>query len=89
MITNLDDRQAISTPTRPPTDTDSALELRRLEREARQISQAFAGDPTVRLVVGLDLAIRRTAIRLGETWRALRDSAATRTSRRPAHPTRS
>ena len=89
MITNLTDRQAISTPTRLPTDTDGALELHRLESQARQISQAFAGDPTVRLVVGLDLAIRRTAIRLGETWRALRDSAGARTDRRPAHPTRS
>jgi hypothetical protein len=73
MIADLTHRPAVSPPTRPPTDTDGALELRRLEREAHRVQRAFAGDPTVRLVVGLDLAIRRAAIRLGQTWRALWD----------------
>jgi len=87
MNADLTDREAVSSPSR--SHTDAALELRRLEREARHLSQAFPDDPSVRLVVGLDLAIRRTAIRLGETWRALWASAAAPRDRRHGHPTRS
>lgn len=89
MIADLTDRPAVSSPTGLPTDTKGALELRRLERDARQLRQAFAGDPTVRLVVGLDLAIRRSALRLGQAWRALWPSAATPVDQPPARPARS
>ena len=83
MIADVTSRQPVPS----PADTESALELRRFEREAEDVRRAFAGDPTVRLVVGLDLAIRRAAIRLRETCRALWPSAAA--GRRQGHPTRS
>lgn len=51
-------------------ETEGALELRRLEREARHLRQAFASDPSVRFAIDVDLFIRRTAIRLRDAWRA-------------------
>jgi hypothetical protein len=45
--------------------------LRHLEREARRLRVELAGDRTARLVVGLDLLIRRAAYRFIGAWRAL------------------
>ena len=83
MLTNL---TAPSSPARFVTESDGALELHRLEREARDLRQAFAGDPSIRFAVGLDLVIRRAAIRLRETGRALLHPAG---HRRQPSPTRS
>jgi len=87
MLTNLTNLTNPSSPARLVTESDGAVELNRLEREARDLRQAFAGDPSIRFVVGLDLVIRRTAIRLRETGRALLHPAAPH--RRHPNPTRS
>ena len=72
MIPKLPDRSASSFPARLGTEeAEDALDLRRLEREAAQLRRAFASDPSVRFVVGLDLLIRRAALGLREAWRAL------------------
>ena len=89
MIQPFSAAQAPSSPTRLPAEPDGALDLRQLEREARRLRQAFAGDPSVRFVVGLDLVIRRAALRLGEVWRALWHRASAADHRRNASPTRS
>jgi hypothetical protein len=69
MIRTLIERPAPSSPA--PVETEGARELHRLELEARRLRQAFASDLSVRFAVDLDLFIRRTAIRLGDAWRAL------------------
>ena len=66
-----------------------AFDRRRLEREAQALRQAFAGDPSVRLVVGLDLVIRRAAIRVREVWTALLHRTAAVPHRDHARATRS
>lgn len=65
------------------------FDRRRLEREAHRLRQAFADDPSVRLVVGLDLVIRRAALRLREVWTALRHRTAAVPQRDHASATRS
>lgn len=86
MSSNLTDRIAPTTPS--SLETEDALELRRLEGDARRLRQAFAGDPSVRAVVGLDFAIRRAAIRLRAAWRELRHPTRAATHRHQASPTR-
>lgn len=72
MIPDLTDRSASPSPARLETEeAEDALDLRRLEREAAHLRRAFASDPSVRLVVGLDLLIRRAALGLREAWHAL------------------
>ena len=85
-LANLANLAVPSSSARLVTEADGALVLHRLEREARDLRQAFAGDPSIRFVVGLDLVIRRAAIRLRETGRALLHPAG---HRRQPSPTRS
>jgi hypothetical protein len=76
MISNLTDLSASSSPARLEIEeSEDALDLRRLEREAARLRRAFASDPSVRFVVGLDLLIRRAAIGLREAGRALQGAA--------------
>ena len=90
MIPSLTNPTNLRAPSPPaPAETEAALDLRRLERDARRLRQAFAGDPSVRLVVGLDLLIRRAAIRLRAAWRGLLPATAAAPDRGHASPTRS
>jgi hypothetical protein len=85
MIPSLTDLSASPSLARPETeDTEDAFDLRRLERDAARLRRAFASDPSVRFVVGLDLLVRRAAIFLREACRALLPTPAA-THRPPAN----